>query len=250
LPESANGHREGGAQGPRFATTSWSVVVAARDAVAPEAQEALASLCSSYWYPLYVYIRRQGFAAHEAEDLTQEFFTQLVEKDFLAGVERGKGKFRAFLLAACAHFLANQRDRARAWKRGGRCRFVPLDFAAAETRYGQEPSHALTPEKLFARRWALTLLDHVLARLRADYAGKGKARLFDSLRVCLLGDSNRVPYGQVSAELSMTVGAIRVAVHRMRQQFRELLREEIARTVHDPDHIEEEIRDLFAALGA
>jgi RNA polymerase sigma-70 factor (ECF subfamily) len=236
--------------GTRFATTCWSVVAAAGDPASPLAQEALSALCSSYWYPLYAYIRRQGYPADEAEDLTQEFFTRLLQKDFLAAVDRAKGRFRSFLLAACAHFLANERDRARAWKRGGRCHFVALDFAAAEDRYSKEPSHLLTPEKLFARRWGLTLLDRVLARLRDDYAGKGKSQLFDSLRLCLLGEKNVVPYGRVSEKLHMTPGAVRVAVHRLRQQFRELLREEIATTVHDPDHIEEEIRDLFAALGS
>lgn len=236
--------------GGSFATTSWSVVVAAQDPVAPAAQEALATLCRGYWYPIYAYIRRQGHAADQAEDLTQEFFTRLLEKDFLAAVDRAKGRFRSFLLAACSHFLANERDRARAWKRGGRCRFVSLDFASAEARYRNEPFHALTPEKLFARRWGLTLLDQVLARLRDDFAGKGKGQLFDRLRVCLLGEKDMVSYTRVSQELGMTPGAVRVAVHRLRKQFRELLRAEIARTVHDPDHVEDEIRDLFAALGS
>jgi DNA-directed RNA polymerase specialized sigma24 family protein len=238
------------ARGPRFATTCWSLVAAARGAVSPQAHEALAALCSSYWYPLYVYIRRQGFAADEAEDLTQEFFARLLEKDFLADVDRAKGRFRSFLLAACSHFLANQRDRAGAWKRGGKCQIVSLDFAVAEARYGKEPSHLATPEKLFERRWGLTLLDRVLGQLRDDYAGKGKGQLFDRLRLCLLGEKDTLSYARVSPELGMTQGALRVAAHRLRQQFRELLREEIARTVENPDHIEEEIRDLFTALGS
>jgi RNA polymerase sigma factor (sigma-70 family) len=236
--------------GARFATTCWSVVVAAQDPASPAAHEALATLCSSYWYPLYAYIRRQGHPAHEAEDLTQEFFARIVEKDFLADVDRAKGKFRSFLVAACAHFLANQRDRERAWKRGGRCSIVSLDFTAAEARYGQEPAHGLTAEKLFARRWGLTLLDQVLARLRADYTDKNKSALFDRLRVCLLGVKDVVPYARVSQELGMTQGAIRVAVHRLRQQFRELLRDEIGRTVEKPEDVEDEIRDLFAALAS
>jgi DNA-directed RNA polymerase specialized sigma24 family protein len=238
------------AQRARFATTCWSQVVAAQDADSPQAHDALTSLCNSYWYPLYVYIRRQGHAAHEAEDLTQEFFTRLLEKDFLAGVDRAKGKFRSFLLAACAHFLANQRDWARASKRGGKCRFVSLDFTDAEERYRKEPSHVQTPEKLYARRWGLTLLDQVLNKLREDFVQKGKAPLFDGLRFCLLGAQDAVPYDRVATQLHTTPGAVRVAVHRLRQQFRDLLRQEIAQTVEDPAHIEEEIRDLFAALSS
>jgi RNA polymerase sigma factor (sigma-70 family) len=238
------------AQGARFATTCWSVIAAAQDPASPAAHQALSALCSAYWYPLYAYVRRQGHTPHEAEDLTQEFFTRLVEKDFLAGVDPALGKFRSFLLAACSHFLANQRDRERAWKRGGRCSIISLNFAGAEARYGTEPSHGLTPEKLFARRWSLTLLEHVLGRLREDYAAKNKGTLFDRLRICLLGDKEVVPYARVSRELGMTPGAVRVAVHRLRQQFRELLREEIGRTVENPDHIEDEIRDLFAALAS
>jgi DNA-directed RNA polymerase specialized sigma24 family protein len=236
-------------KGARFATTSWTIVAAAQGPLSDVAHDALAALCNSYWFPLYAFIRRQGYLSDQAEDLTQEFFTQLLEKDLLAGVDSNKGKFRSFLLAACAHFLSNQRDKAKAVKRGGKCRFVTLDFAAAEHRYGKEPSHQLTPEKLFARRWALTLLDQVLARLRDDFVARGKAGLFDSLRVCLLGDKDMDPAGHMANEMGMTPGAVRVAVHRMRQQFRELLREEIVRTVDNPEHVDDEIRDLFAALG-
>jgi DNA-directed RNA polymerase specialized sigma24 family protein len=246
---SLNADSEAASRG-RFATTSWSVVAAAQDAGSSVARQALSTLCNSYWYPLYAYIRRQGYSAEQAEDLTQEFFTRLVEKDFLASVDPARGKFRSFLLAACAHFLANERDRARAWKRGGRCQLVSLDFAAAEARYGNEPSHTLTPEKLFARRWGLTLLDQVLGRLREDYVRRDKGRLFDRLRVCLLGEKEVVSCGRLAQELAMTEGAVRVAVHRLRQQFRELLRDEIARTVDSPDQVEDEIRDLFAALGS
>lgn len=240
---------DSGRQGARFATTSWSIVAAAKGPLSSVAHDALAALCNSYWFPLYAFIRRQGYQADQAEDLTQEFFTQLLDKDFLAEVDSSKGKFRSFLLAACAHFLSNQRDKDRAGKRGGKCRFVTLDFAAAEQRYGKEPSHQLTPEKLFARRWALTLLDQVLTRLREDFVAKGKARLFDRLRVCLLGDKDVVPPRRTADELGMTPGAIRVAIHRLRQQFRESLREEIVRTVDRPEQVDDEIRDLFAALG-
>jgi DNA-directed RNA polymerase specialized sigma24 family protein len=233
----------------RFATTCWSVVVAAQDVNAPSAKLALASLCQAYWYPLYSFIRRQGHAAADAEDLTQGFFSQLVEKDLLGQVDRSKGKFRSFLLAACTHFLANQRDHARAWKRGGRSNAIALDLAAAEARFSKEMSNSRTPERLFARRWGLTLLETVLDRLREDYAAKGKGLLFETLRICLLGEKGKACSESMAAELGMTAGALRVAVHRLRQQFREVLREEIGRTVDGPDQIEEEIRDLFAALG-
>jgi RNA polymerase sigma factor (sigma-70 family) len=164
-----------------FATTRWSVILAAREAQSNLAQEALATLCSSYWYPLYAFIRRHGHSAHEAEDLTQEFFARLVEKDFLAEVDQARGKFRSYLLTACSNFLANQHDRSRAWKRGGRVSIGSLDFASAEARYTTEPFHALTAEKLFARRWGLTLLERALSRLRDSYAARNKAALFDQL---------------------------------------------------------------------
>jgi RNA polymerase sigma-70 factor (ECF subfamily) len=234
----------------RFATTCWSVVRAAQDPLSPIAQQALAALCEGYWYPLYVFIRRQGYQPAEAEDLTQGFFARLLEKDFLASVDRGKGRFRSFLLAACSHFIANERDRANAVKRGGKCHLVNLDFAAAEARYGKEPSHRLTAEKMFERRWALTMLDQVLARLRDDYVAANKGVLFDRLRTCLLGQKGVLSYGQVAVELEMSQGAVRVAAHRLRQEFRDALRQEIARTMADTDQVDDEIRDLFAALGS
>ncbi len=234
----------------RFATTSWTVIAAAQEPDSAAAREALAALCETYWYPIYAFVRRQGHSATDAEDLTQAFFTRLLEKDFLAAVDRGKGRFRSFLLAACRHFLANERDRALAWKRGGRCRTVQLDPAAAEARYSGEASSAAAPDRLFDRRWALALLDRVLDRLRADWAARGKTTAFEQLRVCLLGEPDAVPYARLANVTGMSVGAARVAVHRLRQQFRELLRAEIGRTVDGPEQVEEEIRDLFAALGS
>jgi DNA-directed RNA polymerase specialized sigma24 family protein len=233
----------------RFATTHWSVVVAARDGEAVEAREALAALCQAYWYPIYAYVRRQGHPADQAQDLTQEFFTRLLEKDFLGAVDPEKGKFRAFLLAACKHFLANERDRDRAQKRGGGRACLPLDFGDAEVRYGREPGHRLTAEKLFERRWALALLEGVLARLREEHAARGKGELFDRLRGFLVGERQPGGYAGAAADLGLTEGAVKVAVHRLRQRYRELLREEIARTVHDPEQVDEEIRALFAALA-
>ncbi len=237
-------------QPSRFATTHWSLVLAARARAEPGAEEALASLCHAYWYPLYAYIRRRGRGADEARDLTQEFFARLLEKDFLGQADRTKGRFRSFLLAACGHFLANEHDRARAAKRGGGRRPLSLDGRDAEDRYRVEPADILTPERLFERRWALTLLEEVLARLRADFAARGKERLFDLLRGTLVGERDAPPYREVARRLGMTEGAVKVAVHRLRQQYRDLLREEIGRTVESPEQIDDEIRDLFAALGS
>jgi RNA polymerase sigma-70 factor (ECF subfamily) len=234
----------------QFATTHWSVIVAARDGDAPQVREALAALCQTYWYPLYAYIRRQGYSWDQAQDLTQEFFTRLLEKDTLRLVDRARGKFRSFLIAACQHFLANERDRAQALKRGGGHVFVPIDGPAAESRYQAEPAHGQTPEKIFERRWALTLLDQVLVRLRAEFEGADKGRLFDGLKSFLLKEKTAGGYTQAAQQLGMTEGAVKVAVHRLRQRYRELLREEIGRTVHDPEHIDDEIRSLFHALGS
>jgi len=231
----------------RFATTHWSLVLAARDQAAPQGREALAALCLAYWYPVYAYVRRRGYDAHQAQDLTQEFFTRLLERDFLASVDRDKGNFRSFLLAACKHFLANEHDRARAQKRGGQT-ILPLDFNAAEGKFAREPAHDLTAEKLFDRRWALTLLDQVLDRLQAEYRQTGKHQLFERLKDCLSGDAEAAPYSQIAAELNMSEAAVKMAVPRLRRRYRERLRQEIGQTVDDPRHVEQEIRDLFAAF--
>jgi RNA polymerase sigma-70 factor (ECF subfamily) len=232
-----------------FATTHWSLVLAARDRAEPGAADALASLCGLYWYPLYAYVRRRGHGADEAHDLTQEFFARLLEKDYLADVDRDRGKFRAFLAAACNHFLANEHDRARAKKRGGGRRVLSLGAADAEGRYRAEPADDLTPEKLFERRWALALLQQVMTRLRDEFEAKGKGRLFDRLRGFLVGEKGG-GYRRAADELGLSEGAVKVAVHRLRQRYRALLREEIGRTVATPEQVEEEVRELFAALGA
>ncbi len=232
-----------------FATTHWSLVLAARDRAEPGAADALASLCALYWYPLYAYVRRRGHGADEAHDLTQEFFTRLLTKDFLAGVDRGKGKFRSFLLAACNHFLANERDRARAKKRGGGRPVLSLDAADAEGRYRAEPAGGLSPEQLFERRWALALLEQVMTRLRGEFEAKGKGRQFERLRGSLVGEKG-AGYRRAADELGLSEGAIKVAVHRLRQRYRELLREEIGRTVGGPEEVDEEVRALFAALSS
>lgn len=232
----------------RFTTTHWSLVAAARNRASLEAEEALASLCRIYWSPLYAYIRRLGHGADEAQDLTQEFFTRFLDRGFLASVDREKGRFRSFLLAACKHFLANEHDRARALKRGAGREILPLDFQAAEDGYRGEPFHELTPERLFERRWALVLLDQVLAGLRENYRRAGKGTLFERLKAFLTGE-DPLSYRAAAAELGTTEGAIKVAVHRLRQRYKELLKTEIAKTLRDPQAVEGEIRHLLAALG-
>jgi RNA polymerase sigma-70 factor (ECF subfamily) len=231
---------------PRFATTRWTLIAAAQRA-APEARAALADLCRAYWYPLYAYIRRRGHDAGAAEDLTQAFFTRLIEKDVLAVASPDRGRFRSFLLKACQHFLANEHERAQALKRGGG-RVVSLELGDAEGRYRLEPTHGQTPERLFERRWALTLLAQVLGRLRDEYDARGKGRLFEALKG-QLGGERTAAYAALGAELGLKEGAVKAAVHRLRKRYGELLRAEIADTVASPAEVEDEIRALFAAVA-
>jgi RNA polymerase sigma factor (sigma-70 family) len=236
-------------QQQRFMTTHWSVVLAAADASSPESDRALATLCEAYWYPLYAFVRRQGHAAHEAEDLTQEFFARILEKQYLDGVGPEKGRFRTFLLVCLRRFLANEWDRKRALKRGGGRAPLSIDFADADARYRLEPAHELTAERLFDRRWALTLLEQVLASLAEEMRLSGKGGLFDALKVYLAASSSAPPHVEMGKKLNMTEGAVKVAVHRLRGRYRQLLREEIAKTVGEEGDVEEEIGRLFAALG-
>jgi RNA polymerase sigma-70 factor (ECF subfamily) len=233
----------------RFATTHWSLVLAAGRHASPTSREALATLCRTYWYPLYAHVRRRGHRAEEAQDLIQEFFAELLAKDRLQVADRERGRFRSFLLAALDHFLANAWRRAHARKRGGHRPILSLDFGEGEGRYVAEPAHELTPEKLYERRWALTLIEQALARLREELKRDGKRELFEQLKPYLGGGENAEPYGQLAGRLDMTEGAVKVAVHRLRRRCGELLREEIARTVAGPQEVEEELRDLFDVLG-
>jgi RNA polymerase sigma-70 factor (ECF subfamily) len=238
-----------GASRASFDTTHWSLVLAARRRSDPEqARAALAALCQAYWYPLYAFVRRKGYDADVAQDLVQGFFARLLEKDDLQDVDPAKGRFRSFLMAACAHFLANRRDYERAQKRGGRPP-LSIDAAEAERRYGREPSHTLTPERLFLRRWATTLLDGVLERLQSEMADAGKAGQFEALKPALLGESDAASYRRLGEAAGISEGAARVAAHRMRKRYRELLHEEVGRTLANPEEVEEEIRDLFGALA-
>jgi RNA polymerase sigma factor (sigma-70 family) len=232
-----------------FAATRWTLVLAAaRGNLTPRAADAMAELCRLYWYPLYAYIRRRGHDTHEAEDLTQEFFLRLLAKNYLIGIDREKGKFRAFLLAALQHFLANEWDRSQAQKRGGGQTILPISTADAEDRYRLEPWHDLTPEKLFERRWALTVLDNVLARLQLALAFEGKQSVFDTLKPFLTGGRESGGYAAAAAHLQMTEGAVKTAIHRLRRRYRQLLRDEIAQTVAGPEEIDEEIQYLLSCL--
>jgi RNA polymerase sigma factor (sigma-70 family) len=243
--ETSAGH--GGSE--RFATTRWSVVAAAQGRSSPASREALSVLFEAYWYPLYAYVRRRGHSVEEAEDLTQGFFARLLEKHGLEAAAPERGRFRSYLLGALKHFLANEWDQSRARKRGGAVRRLPLDLENAEARYSLEPGHELTPEKVYERRWALTLLELVLSRLEAEHAGK-KARSFQRLKSFLTGDGGCASYAQAAAELDLSEGAVKVAVHRLRRRYRDLLRREIAQTVDSEEAIEDEVRHLFEALGS
>ena len=232
-----------------FATTHWTVVLSAGHSETTRGRDALAALCETYWYPLYAYVRRQGHSSHDAEDLTQGFFARLLESETLAGVSREKGKFRTFLLVALKRFLANEWHRAHTHKRGGASFHVPLQGHTAETRYVAEPVEHLTAEKLYERRWALTLLERVLTRLGHEFDAAEKKELFEKLKPHLMADRAAIPYADAAMALSMNEGAVKVAVHRLRRRFRELFREEVAQTVAAPEEIDDEIRHLLSAFG-
>jgi len=231
----------------RFPTTSWTMISAA-GSWTDGSRQALSDLCEAYWLPVYGFIRRKGHSREEAEDLTQEFFARLAERGSLAAAQPDRGRFRSFLLASVSNFLANEWDRSNALKRGAGAPLLALDFHSGEARFSREPWHGLSPDALFERQWALTLLDRVLARLGDEYAGKGQAPHFERMRALLTESHERGSYGQVAADLHMTEGAARTAVHRLRRQYGELLREEIAALVAGPDEVEGEIRFLLAAL--
>lgn len=232
----------------RFATTRWSQVLAAGHSDTSGSREALSRLCESYWYPLYVYVRRWGYDADQAQDLTQEFFARLLEKHYLRAADPSRGRFRSFMLASLKHFLANERDRAGAIKRGGRTVVIPLELENAEGRYSLEPPVNETPETIYERRWALTLLERTLARLSREFATAGKGALFRRLEGYLTGEQDTLPYVELASELGMTEGAVKVMVHRLRRRFGALLREEVGDTVSTPADVDDEIRELFRAL--
>lgn len=231
-----------------FASTHWSVVLLAGQEHSPESAAALETLCRAYWFPLYAFVRREGHGPEAAADLTQDFFTYLLTNKGLAVVDRSKGKFRSFLLASMKHLLANEWDRAHRQKRGGGCEHFSLDTTAAEGRYQLDPPDAETPEKLYERRWAETVLDTVTSRLQAEFAATGMAGRFEVLKLFLLADEEPASYAQTAGQLNLTEGAVRTAIYRMRQRYGELLRAEIAQTVNGPHELEEELRHFVAVL--
>jgi RNA polymerase sigma-70 factor (ECF subfamily) len=231
----------------RFPTTSWSLVSAAGRHSSGSA-DALGKLCAAYWLPVYTFIRRKGYSREESEDLSQAFFTRVLEHGTLVEARQERGKFRSFLLASVTHFLANEWDRSQAQKRGGGHTTLSFDFDTGEERYHREPYHELTPEALFERQWAMALLDRVLGRQHEEHAARGQAAQFNLLKVFLTGDQDRGSYHQLAENLGMSDAAVRTAVHRLRRRYSKLLREEIAATVTDPAEVDAEIRFLIAAL--
>lgn len=231
-----------------FPSTHWSLVAAAGDSADDQAGAALAQLCEQYWYPIYAFVRRRGRSPDDARDLTQEFFAVLLDKGYLADADPERGRFRAFLLTAVARFISKERDKAQAQKRGGNLRRLSLDFQEGERRYLLEPAHDWTAEKIFLRRWAITLLEHTLHVLRQEHAEAGKLKQFEALKVFLTGEEASPSLRSVAEELGQTEGAIKVAVHRLRQKYRERLREEIAQTITSAGEVDDELRCLLAVL--
>jgi RNA polymerase sigma-70 factor (ECF subfamily) len=232
-----------------FPTTHWSRVLRAGDPTDRESRNALERLCGDYWYPLYAFARRQGLDRDDASDLVQGFLADLIERRDLAKVDPARGRFRSFLRAACGNFLSHARDHDRALKRGGGRTPVSIDMQDAEGRYVNEPAHDLTAERLFERRWATVLLGHVLSRLESEACRGGNSELFSHLRPLLEGDDLAESYRQIGDALHMSEGSVKVAAHRFRRRYRQLLREEVARTVADPAEIDGEIADLLLALS-
>ena len=232
-----------------FVTTHWSVVLAAGNTESPQANEALEKLCQTYWYPLYAYIRRRGNNPTDAEDLTQGFFARLLEKNYIGDVTPGAGRFRCFLLASLNHFLANEWDRAQTSKRGGGKVIISLDEGEPEARYQFEPVENVTPETLYERGWALTVLEQVLARLRQEFVATEKAGLFDQLKVFLLMEQPDYSYAEIASDTGLKEGTVKVAVHRLRRRYGELLRAEIGHTVSQPSEVEDEVRHLISSLS-
>lgn len=232
-----------------FRTTKWSLIAAAREGSPSESEKALAELCEGYWYPLYAYVRSQGHGPEESMDLTQGYFVRLLEKDYLRRVQPAAGRFRTFLIVTMRHFLINEGERVRALKRGGGVRVLSLDADEAEGRFRCEPADRLTPEQVYERRWALTVLARVLESLQEEYVREGKRKRFARLKGYLTGEGDQVRYREVAAELEMKEPAVRAAVHRMRQRFGKALRDEIAETVADPSEVDDEVRHLLEIVG-
>lgn len=233
----------------RFATTSWTQVLAAREAPSTESRRALEALCQTYWYPLYVFVRRHVHDADEARDLTQAYFAELVEKGYLEDYDPSRGRFRVFLKTSVKYFLSKEREKARTAKRGGQTEVLSLEAPDVEGRYRYEPADPLTPEEIFERRWTLTILERVLDRLRQEQETAGSGRQFARLEGVLTGQDTDARYRQLAVDLETSEGAIKTAVHRLRQRFGQLLRDEIADTVSGPDQVDDEVRHLLGVIA-
>jgi len=238
------------APGDIFATTHWTVVLAAGKRSSPQSNGALEELCRSYWFPLYAYVRRRGHSKEDAEDLTQEFFRRFLGKNYLEGVSSDRGRFRAFLLAALKNFLANEWDRARRQKRGGGVTPLSLDWQTADTQFQIADITEPSPEKAFDREWALALLAKVIERLRAECEAEGREKQFAELKIFLTAGKGELSHADAARALAMDEGAVRVAVHRLRKRYRQLLRDEIAQTLADSADVDEEMRALFGAFAS
>jgi RNA polymerase sigma factor (sigma-70 family) len=234
----------------RFATTHWSVVLAAGSPSSSRYEQALGTLCQTYWFPIYAYLRRRGYDIHQAEDYTQGFFAGLLEKKGLRLADPERGKFRSYILGALKHFLADERSHASAQKRGGGRQIFSLDSEKGETQYALEPVHQLSPEKMFERSWALTVLQRSISRLEAESTGAHRQEVFQHLVAYLAPTGEVAAYRDTAAKLNISEGAVKAAVYRLRKRYRELLRDEIAQTVATEDQIEGELRDLFGALSS
>ena len=232
-----------------FATTQWTVVLAAGRRSTPQSDHALEELCRTYWFPLYAYVRRRGYTKEDAEDLTQAFFARFLAKNYLKGLSAERGRFRAFLLTALKHFLINEWDRARCQKRGGGAAHLSLDWQTADTQFQIAATAELSPDKAFDREWALTLLAKVIERLRVECDADGKLKQFEQLKLFLTVGKGAVSYGDVAKTLGMDEPAVRVAAHRLRKRYRQLLRDEIAQTLSDPTQVAEEMQALFGAFA-
>jgi RNA polymerase sigma factor (sigma-70 family) len=243
-------HRHG-AGAANFNTTHWTIVLACEDeSDSARAQEALASLFQTYWYPLYAYVRRRGYSEQDAEDLVQAFCLHLQEKHAVAKADRQRGKFRTFLLSSLQNFLANENERARAQKRGGGRGLIRLDSEEADARYQLEPAHSITPDAIFEKRWAHALLEHTVAALREDFIVRGKERLFEGLSSFLTSDLHEISYQAAADQLKLPLSAIKTTVHRLRRDYRSRLREEIGRTVSSPDEVDDELLYLRRVLAS
>lgn len=232
-----------------FPVTEWSVILDAGAAPSPQSTAALERLCQAYWHPLYAFLRRTGHSPHDAGELTQEFFARLLAHNWVAAADRDKGRFRSFLLMAMKRFLGRERDKANALKRGGGIRPAPLQLDTSETRYGVDPADTSTPEQLFEKQWALTLLETVLDRLRQEFARADKSELFQALEPCLVGSRDKQPYAELAAQMGMSEAAVKMAVYRLRDRYRLILKEEVGRTVALPSDVDEELRHLFRVLS-